>query len=185
MTACVLTPSVQAELYAVAESWQQQKNPQATRRKSTRYTDLELAYMGVQGEYVVAQLYGVHFNGRSYGAQGDDGVDVFTPTAGAVKTTHLRDGHLIVERWGDLAKVEIIHLVAGPCERGSPCRCVAMPPVAERVWCYAGWITVVDFRRRSHLADWGLGPRRYLRQSELEPGLADHATAAGVGRVVI
>ena len=65
MTACVLTPSVQAELYAVAESWQQQKNPQATRRKSTRYTDLELAYMGVQGEYVVAQLYGVHFNGMA------------------------------------------------------------------------------------------------------------------------
>ena len=169
---CVtLTTAMQAELYAVAESWQRDKDLNRTRRKATIFNDTQLAYMGVKGEYVVSQVYGVPFNSVSYGASGDSGIDVCTPTPGAVKTTHRKTGYLILERWGDISKVKVMHLVAGTCQDSEPCRCVTFPPVEDQTWRYVGWVTVEEFKEHSTYANWGLGPRRFMRQSQLHHGL--------------
>jgi hypothetical protein len=142
------------------------KRPSSSRRKSRSFSDLDLDFSGLKGEYVVSRVYGVPFDTKSYGAKGDSGVDVWTPMPGGVKTNHRAGGYLLVSSWAEISKVEILHLVDGPC--APPTTCVCHEPTALETWRYAGWISVDDFRRLSRRADWGMGPRRYVPQSYLK-----------------
>ena len=134
-----------------------------------QYGDLQIDFLGVKGEYVVSQVYGVPFDESGYGALGDDGVDIRTPTPGAIKTNHRRDGYLIVERWRDVHRVDVIHLVDGLCSPPDRCICRTLPARESEVWRYVGYITVDDFKVKSELTNWGIGPRRFVRQRHLSP----------------
>ena len=154
-------------LLDVADARNRYKHPSRSRRRSTEYSDLQLDYLGVKGEYVTAHVYDAAFDATGYCRRGDSGVDILTPTPGAIKTNHRAGGYLLIERWSDLAKVDIVHLVDGPCAPPNRCGCAELPSTDDEIWRYVGWMAVAEFRARSTLANWGLGPRRFVRQNQL------------------
>jgi phenylpyruvate tautomerase PptA (4-oxalocrotonate tautomerase family) len=160
-----------AFLLDVAKGRNNGKSPEQSRKIMKNLTDLAVDFIGVKGEHVISKVYGIPFDCSSYGAGGDDGVDIRTPTPGAVKTNHRTGGYLVIERWGDVAKVDVMHLIDGPCHPPGNCVCMDLAPQQPQTWRYVGWITVEDFKKYSRFADWGLGPRRYCKQKYLTSAL--------------
>ena len=166
-----ITGTELAFLLDVAKGRNNGKSPEQSRQMSPDWTDLEADYVGVKGEHVLSRVYGIPFDCASYGSAGDRGVDICTPTPGAIKTNHRVGGYLILERWGDISRVEVMHLVDGPCRPPHVCVCSDIAPTEPQTWRYVGWITVADFTANSKFANWGLGPRRYCEQRYLTQSL--------------
>lgn len=145
------------------------KRPSQSRKRSEHWDDLHLDLIGVIGEAAVAAEYGVRFDTSGYGAGGDSGVDVLIRGIPcAVKTNHRRNGYLLVERDRDIERVDALVLVTGSCHATEKtCDCRQRRPTT---WTVNGWISVPWFRALSEEADWGYGPRRFLRANRLSKG---------------
>jgi|TARA_R100001086_G_scaffold192604_2_gene109840 hypothetical protein len=165
-----LTAAVKEQLLASAHGRNDQKTLAQTRRQSDAWTDLEVDYLGLKGEYVIAQLSGESFDETSYGAGGDDGVDIWIHGRPcAIKTNHRWGGYLLVERAHDLRAVSHILLVSGECDaRDQQCVCRRLDDLSEERWHYAGWIQVPRFWDDATYANWGYGDRWWVPQSKLD-----------------
>lgn len=165
MIEVTLTRQMVEGLRGIADARNDGKSPEQSRKQSKKYSDALVDLMGVMGEYVTAKVYAVEWDTQSYGRGGDRGVDLLCPAPSAVKTNHRRDGYLIIERWSDVEKVQVMHLVDGTCRPPGYCQCGAGR--TEETWRYVGWILTEEFRRVATETDWGLGTRFWCHQSKL------------------
>jgi hypothetical protein len=136
-------------------------------------SDLQADFLGLKGEWVVSKLYGAPFDKKSYGAGGDNGIDMRTPTLCACKTIHRKGGYVVIANERDYINTEIIHHVDGTCLPPHFCSCALKPPFAPQTFRYTGWMTTAKFRRvaRFNADGWGIGQSCwYVPQAELESG---------------
>ena len=167
----VLTPTIKQELLVLAHGRNDAKTSDRSRRRSNEFTDLELDYLGIKGEYVAAEIAGVPFDRTSYGSAGDDNRPdlVISGLRYAIKTNHRLNGYLVVERREDTARADRLLLVNGPCEPDGLCMCrrIGEWMACTEQWCVAGWIPIGEFWQLCSLSNWGLGPRWWMRADDL------------------
>ena len=116
-TQVCLTPLVKLQLRQTAHIRNVEKPRWQSRKRSKDYTDLEVDFMGVKGEFA-SQVLGIPFDSQGYGAKGDHGVDLSGGLRAAIKTNHQQaNGYLIVDDIdiSSLAKVDILISVLGSC----------------------------------------------------------------------
>ena len=174
-TQVCLTPLVKLQLRQTAHIRNVEKPRWQSRKRSKDYTDLEVDFMGVKGEYVASQVLGIPFDSQGYGAKGDHGVDLYGGLRAAIKTNHRANGYLIVDDIdiSSLAKVDILISVLGSCVVTKPPLCPCMveqhPEYMARpeFWEVSGWMTVTDFRREKEQSDWGGGLRHWVNQGKV------------------
>lgn len=165
-----ITPTIKRRLLAIAHARNDGKLPEQSRKQSKKFTDLEVDYMGAIGEYVASAVCDVPFDEQSYGRKGDNGVDmVIRGVKCAIKANHRRNGYLIIERESDVANVDALVLVDGPCDAKLPrCACmVEQNGIGEttEIWRLVGWMPVQDFLANATETDWGLGRRLWVRRA--------------------
>jgi len=163
----LLTPRIKRTLLAHAQDRQRHKTAASSRKKDTGWSDLALHYLGLKGEYVIAEATNLPFTPEVYGAHGDDGVDVRVDCVPcAIKTRHLASGDHVVERRSDLSAVSHVLFVRGPCTK-QRCGCRICEVETPECWTYCGWLTVDDFWAQCTEDDWGHGPRWWVSQRQL------------------
>lgn len=169
----ILTPDVKRALLACAHGRNDGKSPDQSRKKSKKMTDLETDYLGLKGERVTSYVFNTPFDERSYGKKGDTGIDIMIGTTPcAIKTNHRRNGYFVIERQSDFdpAIVKAGLLVDGVCDASDDhCLCVQAEHKleVEETWRLVGWIQPAKFWKIAEYADWGYGPRWFVKQDQL------------------
>lgn len=163
----------QRELYRLAQRRNDAKHPDATRRRSDVFTDVELDYIGLLGEDAPAQYLGLEIDTAIHG-HGDGGTDLVLPDGrrAACKFNHRYAGFLLFEqRAGDVPRsalndfsADVAILTFGSCR---PPACVCLEPGISVF--IAGWIGRTEFLDRYFAKDWGLGGRYCMKPSALHP----------------
>jgi hypothetical protein len=156
-----LDGATKGELLALARGRNDGKAPTATRRKEAGWSDLELNFLGLKGEWVVEQVCGVPFDRTSYGASGDRGRDVVIDGRRyAIKTAHRAWG-LVVERGSDAdpTGVEGLIYVEGPCDGGCWCRDITRHLGDTERWRLVGWVPIWEFWAQADEVVWRNGRR--------------------------
>jgi hypothetical protein len=166
----VVSPGVKKRLLELAHGRNDGKAPAQSRKKTNWATDLQTDFVGLTGEHVASGFYGVPFKAESYGAGGDDGIDlVVNGVSCAVKTNHRRGGYLLVEFEKELEKAEALVLVDGYCDPPRFCACNRLEMYLDTpdIWRVVGWLPVPVFREIHRASDWGHGKRLWVPQAEL------------------
>jgi len=159
------------DLWELAKRRNGSKHPDATRRKSDIFTDVELDYIGLIGEAAVEDVCKIPIDRHVY-EHGDNGDGKLSDGRTiAVKFNHRMNGYLLFEeRQGDVPhkhindfQYDVAILVSGYCDPKGTCYC-REPTLVVKV---AGYVTREQFLKKHNTSDWGLGNRFWMRQSEL------------------
>ena len=173
-----ITPAMKRLCFELGVARNGSKRPEATRRKSDVFDDIEVHHMGIVGEAAAAIALGCKID-RSIGP-GDGGRDLTLPNGEtvSVKFTHRWEGYLMVEGqkndrkdWLNDLQSDYIVLTHGHCSPPVECTCRhdILNPTAKTVVEVVGFLAREDFMRLRRVSDWGLGIRHWVPVNELQP----------------
>jgi len=167
MSAVIIPAVHKLRLFDLAGRRNGCKHPSWSRRASDIFTDHEVDYIGLKGEYAVCKHFGTRIDQRIH-SHGDAGHDLTLPDGrrAMVKFNHRVRGYFMIERERDFSAPVGVS-VYGECDPPRTCLCRDMGR-ADRVM-IGGWISREQFFRVCRKTDWGLGPRWYVPQWLLSP----------------
>jgi hypothetical protein len=149
-----------------------------SRKRSKKWRDDELDYLGIIGEEAARVVTGGEVN---WEIGGDEGIDLILPDGrvAAVKYRHEKAGYCLVEKregdtkevlW-DLRAAEVLIHTVGRCGFRTDCSCRSETfneKTGMEAW-VTGWLPVSEFMEKKRSSNWGVGWRYWVEQRDLRP----------------